>query len=380
MKKICIFTGYVIPHLGGVERYTDKISEVLAKNGNEVTIVTSNENNYPDYEEREYYKVYRLPILNLFKNRYPLLNYNEKFRITLEQLRKQNFDMYICQTRFHLTSLIGLNLAKRNKKVPIIIEHGSSHFTVNNKILDFFGSIYEHCLTYYVKTYNPRFYGVSERCNQWLKHFSIKADGILYNSISEEAYDTFKDTQYIKNKKKNKIYIAYIGRVMKEKGIELLLDAFKDLNIVYQNIELYIAGDGPNLDEYKIKYSQQNIHFEGKIPYEDVMKLCNSIDIFVYPSMYPEGLPTSILEAGLMKTAVIATDRGGTTEVINNSKYGLIMEENINSLKENLKYLLDNPNEIQKLKNNLHKRIINNFTWSITAEKLMKEAKKGKKN
>ena len=74
-----------------------------------------------------------------------------------------------------------------------------------------------------------------------------------------------------------------------------------------------------------------------------------------------------------MKSAVIATDRGGTIEVINNKKYGLIMEENEASLEKNLTYLLDNPKKIKELQDNLQKRILEEFTWQVTAKKLIKE-------
>ena len=111
------------------------------------------------------------------------------------------------------------------------------------------------------------------------------------------------------------------------------------------------------VDLFLANYKLKNIHFEGKISYNEVMALCNQTDIFVHPSMYPEGLPTSILEAGLMKNAVIATDRGGTVEVINDPKYGIIMEENLESLKTNLQYLLDNPEKIETLKEILKEEI-----------------------
>ena len=98
------------------------------------------------------------------------------------------------------------------------------------------------------------------------------------------------------------------------------------------------------------------------------MKLYNSCDIFVYPSMYAEGLPTSILEAGLMKCAVIATDRGGTVEVITHKKDGLICEENTESIYNNIKFLLDNSNLIQDYSEKLHSRIIENFTWNAIGD------------
>ena len=377
-NKICIFTGFALPHLGGVERYTDKLVEQLKVMGYEITIVSTNYDNISFYDKLDNYEIYRLPTYNLCKNRYPLLKKNKEYRAIINKINTTDFDSYICQTRFYLTSQIGAKMAYMHNKKPIIIEHGSSHFTVNNKILDFFGAIYEHLLTNRLKKYEPKFYGVSNRCTKWLKHFKIEASGVLYNSIDPSVYDKYKNEKYSEDVKEDKIIISYIGRIIKEKGVGLLLDVFTKISPNYPNIELYIAGDGPCLNEYKENYKNSRIHFEGKINYEQVLKLCNQTDIFVHPSMYPEGLPTSILEAGIMKSAVIATDRGGTVEVINNKKYGLIMAENEKSLEENLKSLLDHPKMIEELKNNLQKRILEEFTWQVTAKKLIKEMEKNK--
>lgn len=372
-NKICIFTGFALPHLGGVERYTDKLVEQLKNMNCEITIVSTNYDNGNSYETTNSYDIYRLPTYNVCKNRYPLLKKNKEYHEILSKIDNTDFDAYICQTRFYLTSQIGAKMAYKHCKTPIIIEHGSSHFTVNNKILDFFGAKYEHFLTNRLKSYNPKFYGVSKRCTKWLKHFNIEASGVLYNSIDPSVYDKYKNEKYNFKIKDDKIIISYIGRIIKEKGVEMLLNVFQKISKEYPNIELFIAGDGPCLQEYKESYKNSRIHFEGKINYEQVLKLCNQTDIFVHPSMYPEGLPTSILEAGIMKSAVIATDRGGTIEVINNKKYGLIMEENEASLEKNLTYLLDNPKKIKELQDNLQKRILEEFTWQVTAKKLIKE-------
>lgn len=377
-KKICIFTGFALPHLGGVERYTDKLVNELKKLNCDITIVTCNNANTKSYEKLENYQIIRLPIFNIVKERYPIPKKNKEYKELMAEIKSNKFDAIICQTRFYLTSQIGAKLAKEQKIPLLVIEHGSSHFTVNNKILDFFGAKYEHYLTNRLKKYNPKFYGVSNRCNEWLKHFKIEASGVLYNSVDANVYNLFKDKKYIDLK--DKLIISYIGRIIKEKGVEMLLNVFQQLSNKYKDIELIIAGDGPELEIYKQKYKQKNIHFTGKLNYDEVMSLCNQTDIFVHPSMYPEGLPTSILEAGIMKSAVIATDRGGTIEVINNKEYGLIMEENEASLEEKLNYLLTNRKEIKNLKENLNKRIIENFTWNITAKKVLKEIELNEKN
>lgn len=221
-----------------------------------------------------------------------------------------------------------------------------------------------------MKKHNPKFYGVSQRCNNWLKHFKIEASGVFYNSIDKKSFKEFYND---KKEYENKIVITYAGRIIKEKGVYLLLDAFKEIEKKYKNVLLIIAGDGPILEELKQKYKDKNIIFKGKLPYEEVMTLYNSTDIFVHPSMYPEGLPTVILESGIMKCAIIATDRGGTVEVINDEKYGIIIEENQEAVKEAIVELLENPKKLKELQENIHKRVIEQFVWEITAKNVSKE-------
>ena len=373
MNKIIIFQGYYLPFLGGIERYTQNLSKELIRQGYEVTIVCSNHDNLPDEEETEGIKVYRLPVYNIFKNRYPIIKKNKKYKEIWQKISSNNYDFIICQTRFHLTTLEGIKLSKE-KKLPIIcLDHGSSHFTVNNKILDFLGEKYEHALTNKVKKSIKNFYGVSNRCVEWLKHFKIEARGVIYNSIDDKIYEENKDKFY--PVKKNKTIITYSGRLIKEKGLYLLCAAFERLKKEYKNIELYIAGDGPIYNDLVEKYGK-NVNFLGKLAFNDLISLYNSTDIFVYPSMYAEGLPTSILEAGIFNCAVIATDRGGTIEVINNGENGIIMEENEESLYNSIKELLDNKDLIKKYKANIHKTIMKNFTWKETTKRLKKEIKK----
>lgn len=367
-KTIAFFNGFYIPHLGGVERYTSKVVEILKKKYN-IIIVTTNDNNYKSKEIIDDIKVYRLPVYSLCKNRYPFLHKNSEYKELLDDLNKEKIDYIICNTRYYQTSILGSKVSK-DKKCPLyVIDHSSNHISVGNKILDFFGSIYEHHLTKKIKRYNPKFYGVSKRCNKWLKHFDIKASGVFYNAIDDKVYNEF----YHEVNNGDTIVLSYIGRIIKEKGVLNLLEAFSELRKKYSNIELHIAGDGPLLEKIKNEYTDSHIHFLGKLNYEEVMNLCVKTDIFVHPSMYPEGLPTSILEAGVMKCAVVATDRGGTKEVINNSNVGLIVKENVEDLVKKLDFLLSNYDEMNKLKENIHNRIIHNFTWKQTAKAIEKE-------
>lgn len=371
MKTIAIFSGYYLPHLGGVERYTYNLAKKLKNLGYKIIIITSRyDETLKEIEKTEYAKIYRLPTYKIFKERYPINRRNKKFKMMFKQIRNEKIDYAIVQTRFWTTSYYASKFIAKNKIPSCLIEHGSTHFTVNNRILDKFGEIYEHILTNFLKKNIKDFYGVSKKCTEWLRHFNIEARGVFYNSIDISRSEKYKN--YL-NKVKDKIIITYIGRMIEEKGVLKLITAFKQLEKKYSNIELYLAGSGPILEKIiEENKNEKNIKILGKISHEEVWKLLGKTNIFINPSAFPEGLPTSILEAGMMKCAVIATPMGGTTEIISNDEIGYICGFETDDILEKLERLIQNEDEILKLGNNIYEIIQKDFSWDNTAKKISK--------
>ena len=77
-----------------------------------------------------------------------------------------------------------------------------------------------------------------------------------------------------------------------------------------------------------------------------------------------------------MDCAVISSPQGGNKEIIEDNKNG-IMINNQNELTEALKKLIDNPEIRLKYANNLKKKVLNNFEWSKTSEKIISDIKRG---
>ncbi len=305
MKTIALFSGYYLPHIGGVERYTYNLAQQFKMMGYRVIVVTTQyDTALSSVEESEICKIYRLPIYRIFSKRYPVLKVNMKYFNMIKQLKSENIDSIIINTRFWITSLLGSHISKKWNIPAFVIEHGTSHFTVGNKFLDRLGHFYEHKITKAIKKNIVDFYGVSREATIWLKHFKIEAKGILYNAIDKGEYKAFE--KYLQ-KEENRIIITYIGRMVEEKGILNLIQAYKKISDKYPYTELILAGKGTLLKKIEKENSNdKKIKILGEISHEQVMKLLGKTNIFVNPS-WSEGLPTSILEAGLMKCAVLAT-------------------------------------------------------------------------
>jgi glycosyltransferase involved in cell wall biosynthesis len=141
-----------------------------------------------------------------------------------------------------------------------------------------------------------------------------------------------------KKEESNNLVIGFIGRITPEKGIELLIDSFKELTKKHPNILLKIAGQGE--PEYlKIlsgKSSEYNIDFLGKI---DSTEFYSYVDICVVPSIWQEPLGLVAIEALAHGIPVIGSDLGGIPEIIQHRYNGLIFDPNepdglLNSLSE----------------------------------------------
>lgn len=363
-KTIAIFCGYALPHLGGIERYVDNLTKQLIKLNYKVIVVSSNYDDFKTIEDNNRVINIRIPIHNIFKKRYPIIkHHNKEYKRAIDELNKYKIDRIIVNTRFHLTSLMGAKYGKKHNIPVYLIEHGSNHLSISNKILDFFGAIYEHVLTWKVKKYVDKYYGVSQDACDWQKHFKINSNGVWYNSINR-----FDEDIDIKKSQKE-ITILYAGRILKEKGIEDLIIAFNKLN--KKNAKLLIAGDGNFLPYLKNKYNQKNIEFLGKTNFDDLIRIYAKTNIFVHPSHYPEGLPTCILEAGLMKCAVIATPNGGTRYFIDGNN-GVVVNSQ-DELEKELDRLVNNVNLTKKMGEKLHDTVVNNFTWEVTTNKILND-------
>lgn len=367
-KTIAIFTGYYLPHQGGIEMYTNGLAHELQKLGYRIIIVTFNTNNSSNIENSNF-KIYRLPVCDTLKKRYPLLKINQQNLGIMEKILNEDIDFIICNTRFYLTTFLGLKVAKHQKVPLTLIEHCSAHYSIGNNLLDFCGKIYEHFLTHIIKRRVTDFYGVSEASNRWLKHFNIDAQDTLYNAVNTDKESAKQNSS---DNSQDKTLITYVGRIIPQKGVEELIKAYLGTMDAFPKTELLIIGDGAIRKNLEKQYSSAQIKFFGELPNAEVLKLLKSTDIFVYPSQYPEGLPTAILEAGLMQCAVIATDRGGTTELITNENYGIIVQPDARSIESALRNLLSSPKKVLKLKKNLHNRVIKKFTWRQTATKVAK--------
>lgn len=119
-------------------------------------------------------------------------------------------------------------------------------------------------------------------------------------------------------------YAVFVGRLSSEKGVEVLLDAWRQLPA---DVSLKIVGDGPLRPQVE-QAAQENANIEwlGRKPSAEVMNLVGDARCLVLPSICYENGPKAMLEAYAKGTPVIASRLGAMTENVIAERTGLLFE------------------------------------------------------
>src|SRR3989344_851378 len=129
--------------------------------------------------------------------------------------------------------------------------------------------------------------------------------------------------------------VIYVGKLSPGKGVDILLDAFIKAQRNLKDLKFLIVGSGvlknKLLDKIKENKLSKKVHLKGQLNHGEVLSLIRKSSFAIVPSVWPEPLPRSALEALLSGVPVIASDRGGTMEAIK-QEYGIICSPNVDSL------------------------------------------------
>lgn len=178
--------------------------------------------------------------------------------------------------------------------------------------------------------------------------------------------------------------IGYIGRLVRWKGPQILIEAVKMLNKEgYKNIKCLIIGSGKNQEgdnENELKKTAGQIGL-SKVLFtghqEDIPLYFSILDVFCLTSIEPEPFSSVIVEAMLARKPVIGTDIGGTPEIIYNNRTGLLVRPgDAVDLKDSLIKIISDINLKKKIIDNaysLASQDNTSFKAALKLEKIYKE-------
>lgn len=192
-------------------------------------------------------------------------------------------------------------------------------------------------------------YRITRKSLKVLGYGNIK--GIDLNWFNNELPEVKEVASTIR--KSSVFTFIFVGRLVGDKGINELIDAFKRLNKEYPATRLLlVGGKEQNLDPLKsetIAEIEQNGCIEAVGTQSDVRPWLAASDCFVFPS-YREGFPNVVIEAGAMGLPSIVTDINGSREIIISGKNGLIIpSKDIDALFGAMSIMVTNPEKMRDM-------------------------------
>lgn len=190
---------------------------------------------------------------------------------------------------------------------------------------------------------------------------------VLPNGIKKMELDSFdkKETDGVTT-------FIYLSNLMEDKGILVFLEAIKNLKEIDNIFKAHIVGPSSDvtnehLEEYIGKNSLTNVKLFGPAFNEDKYEHLVNSDVFVLPTYYKnECFPISILEAYQTGLVVLSTDNGAIPSmVIENVNGFLVPQRDAVALTERMEYLIENPEELEAIKENNRQEFNEKYTEEI---------------
>ncbi|MDA1267651.1 MAG: glycosyltransferase family 4 protein [Bacteroidetes bacterium] len=169
--------------------------------------------------------------------------------------------------------------------------------------------------------------------SHWQAHVKKAQLQVIHNGL---PYDSFTQAQpHIKQElglPENALLVGMVGRINPGKGQFFFLEAAEKLAASFPDVHFVLVGDPfasyePLLEQ--LKASIQDLGLSDRVSYlgfrEDIPEIMASLSVFVLPSILPDSFPTVVLEAMASGTPVVATESGGTSEMIEEGVTGFLV-------------------------------------------------------
>jgi glycosyltransferase involved in cell wall biosynthesis len=149
-----------------------------------------------------------------------------------------------------------------------------------------------------------------------------------------------------------RVVLLYVGRVSREKGLEMLVDSFRELVDEGAAIALAVIGDGPYREEMEAALSGYPALFTGYLAGEQLQHGYASADLFVFPSA-TDTFGNVVLEAQASGLPVIVSDEGGPRELMIDGETGFVFRAGSKSdLAATIRLMCSDPERMSRMGHN----------------------------
>src|SRR5260221_7110549 len=365
-----LLINYEFPPLGGgAGTATLNLARELARLGADVTVLTSAFRGLPKREDRDGYKVVRIPTWRRRRDRCSVI---EMMIFTLSasffcwpvlsRLRPQAVIAFFSIPCGPIALLIKLLtgipyvVSLRGGDVPGMIGVPAVYHILTRPLTRLIWRQARHVVA------NSR--GLQTLARATAPELTIQ---VIANGVDLSAFPA------VMRQERSPIALLFVGRLHHQKGLDVLLPAIAALpSMLKEAVRLEIVGDGPeaeNLRKLAVSLNLTNqIHFHGWIDRSQIQLCYTGADIFVLPSR-DEGMPNVLLEAMASALPVIATRVSGSDELVLPGETGLLVDvDDVLSLKDAIAVLARDAHLRIDMGRSGRVRVESRFSWPAAAQ------------
>jgi len=281
---------------------------------------------------------------------------------TLTLIRK--LDIHVIHSHGYRSDILGF-LASRLTRVPIVSTiHGWTPVTRGVSLYEGIDRLFLKHFDHVICVSRPLYDNMKDSIHT--NKLTMLPNAVTINHMNS---DSSKDRDHVGRT------ILFAGRLSKEKGVDVLLNAYAQYYAEGGNARLLISGDGPLRAEYEQLVS--TLRLDNQVTFlghrNDVFSFYSQADIFVLPSR-TEGLPMALLEAMSLGIPVVASNVGGIPDVVSDGLSGkLVPPEMPEALAAAFHHLLDNYEDAILMGSHGKSRVCCDFAagpWARNVEKI----------
>ena len=338
--NIAFFASTFYPSLGGVEEVCRQLAHAFAVQQHKVTVWTERwPRALPAFESFEDIPIHRFPMrvpADGWKAKLSYLFTHHSIRSQIvRDVQKQGIDVLHVQC-VSTTAWYALHV-KKVLKLPLVVTlHGELHMDA--------AGVFQHSeihkrIMHEVLQQADVITACSHQTLREAEEFHGQPFGqrarVIYNGIDLQEFEAAQSYMHPRR------YVLAIGRHVREKGFDVLLEAFARAGDLGQ--DLLIAGDGPETANLKAMAMRlkigDKVHFPGRVAHNMAVQLFKGCSFFVLPSRHePFGIVN--LEAMAAGKAIVATRVGGVPEIVSDQENALLIPaENPDALCQALRHL-----------------------------------------
>jgi len=363
--------------VGGIAHVVSELSRALVQEGCEIDVITTLEENLPESEVRDGVNIHRVAP---YHGR-PLNFFAWVHQLNLAMLER---GVRLCNGKRYdlvhahdwLVAYAGRGL-KHSFQIPLVASVHATEFGRNNGLHNdeqrYIGEV-EWLLTYEAWRVICNSHYMREEIEGV---FNLPPDkiSIIPNGIRPEAFQVAAPDPAVRQRfaGPGEKILFFIGRLVREKGVQVLLGALPQIRERFPDVRVIIAGQGPYGEElHRLSVHlglDRQVTFAGYIDEETRNQLYAQADLAIFPSLYePFGLVA--LEAMAAGTPVVVGDSGGFAETVEHGVNGVrVPAENASALAEQVCTLLGDPELGRRLARRALQDVSDNYSWASIARR-----------